>query len=78
MRVDDLQLDREQSAELCRRYGVARLEVCGSFARGDAEPGSVVAPKFVTVLSGHSGTFRGHGCHLLTGRGTEWLSVSNG
>ena len=40
MLVDDLQVDRERLAELCERYGVARLEVLGSFSRGDAEAGS--------------------------------------
>ena len=40
MVIADLHIDRERIAELCRRYGVARLEAFGSFARGDAEPDS--------------------------------------
>ena len=40
MLVDDLQVDSERLARVCERYGVARLEVFGSFSRGDAEPGS--------------------------------------
>lgn len=40
MLVDDLQVDRERLAEVCERYGVARLEVFGSFSRGDANAGS--------------------------------------
>jgi hypothetical protein len=40
MRSSDLHIDREHLADLCRRYGVVRLEVMGSFARGDAEAGS--------------------------------------
>lgn len=40
MLVKDLQVDRERLAEVCRRYGVVRLEVFGSFTRGDAEAGS--------------------------------------
>ena len=40
MLVDDLQIDRERLAMVCRRYGVARLEAFGSFSRGDAGAGS--------------------------------------
>ena len=36
MLLRDLQIDPDHLADLCRRYGVARLEVFGSFARGDA------------------------------------------
>jgi len=42
MTLSDLHIDRYRLAELCRRYGVARLEVMGSFARGDAGPESDV------------------------------------
>ena len=40
MLLEDLQIDRERLAEVCERYGVARLEAFGSFTRGDAEAGS--------------------------------------
>jgi uncharacterized protein len=40
MVLGGLHFDRELLAELCRRYRVARLEVFGSFARGDAGPDS--------------------------------------
>ena len=40
MLVQDLRVDRERLAEVCGRYGVERLEVFGSFTRGDAEAGS--------------------------------------
>lgn len=40
MVLQDLRVDRERIADVCRRYRVAKLEVFGSFARGDAEPGS--------------------------------------
>lgn len=40
MVIADLHIDRERVADLCRRYGVARLEVFGSFVRGDAKPNS--------------------------------------
>jgi predicted nucleotidyltransferase len=40
MTLSDLPVDRNRLAELCRRYRVARLEVMGSFARGDAGPES--------------------------------------
>jgi len=40
MTLAGLQLDRNRLGELCRRYRVARLEVFGSFARGDSHPES--------------------------------------
>jgi predicted nucleotidyltransferase len=40
MLLADLGIDHERLAACCRRYGVARLETFGSFARGDARPGS--------------------------------------
>jgi uncharacterized protein len=40
MALPNPQIDRNRLTELCRRYGVARLEVIGSFARGDAGPES--------------------------------------
>ena len=40
MLLEDLQVDRKRLAEICERYGVARLEVFGSFTRGDADAGS--------------------------------------
>jgi len=42
MVLAELQMDRERLANCCRRYGVARLEAFGSFATGDAGPGSDV------------------------------------
>ena len=40
MLPQDLRIDRERLADLCERYGVARLEVFGSFAEGRAAPDS--------------------------------------
>ncbi|TAK31282.1 MAG: nucleotidyltransferase [Chloroflexota bacterium] len=40
MAVADLHIDRYRLMDICRRYGVARLEVMGSFARGDETPES--------------------------------------
>ena len=37
-----LDVDLERIGEICRRYGVARLEVFGSVSRGDARPDSDV------------------------------------
>jgi hypothetical protein len=34
--VDELSVDVERLAEICQRFGVARLDVFGSFARGEA------------------------------------------
>lgn len=42
MTVTDLHVDRDRLSELCRRYRVARLEIFGSFARGEAGPESDV------------------------------------
>ncbi len=36
MTIMDLSVDRNRLEELCRRFRVARLEVFGSFARGEA------------------------------------------
>jgi len=40
--VAALDYDERKLAELCRRYGIARLEVFGSVARGTAGPDSDV------------------------------------
>lgn len=42
MSVTGLDVDMQRLDELCRRYGVARLEVFGSVARGDADEASDV------------------------------------
>ncbi len=42
MTVTGLDVDLERIGEICRRYGVARLDVFGSVARGDARPDSDV------------------------------------
>jgi uncharacterized protein len=36
--IADIALNREGLRELCRRFGVRRLEVFGSAARGDFDP----------------------------------------
>lgn len=38
--VPGLAVDMDRLAEICQRYGIARLEVFGSVARGDARPDS--------------------------------------
>lgn len=40
MRLADLKIDSQRLADLCHEFGVARLEVFGSFVRGDASPDS--------------------------------------
>lgn len=40
--MEDLRIDTSRLAELCRRYGIARLEVFGSVARGEQRPDSDV------------------------------------
>ncbi len=40
MRISDLNIDQESLASICRRYGVVRLEVFGSFVSGQATSGS--------------------------------------
>jgi predicted nucleotidyltransferase len=36
----DLDLDSDRLDAICRRYGIARLDVFGSVSRGEAGPGS--------------------------------------
>lgn len=40
MNLDNLHIDHEHLADICRRYLVAHLEAFGSFTRGDAGPDS--------------------------------------
>ena len=40
MRVKDINVDQDRLAAVCERYGVARMEVFGSLARGEAQAGS--------------------------------------
>lgn len=40
MTVPGVDVNLDQLAAICRRYGVARLEVFGSVTRGDDHPGS--------------------------------------
>lgn len=40
MQVADIEVDSERLADICERFGVSRLELFGSFARGDARPDS--------------------------------------
>jgi len=40
MRVKDLNVDQDRLTAVCERYGVARMEVFGSLARGEARAGS--------------------------------------
>lgn len=42
MALSDLHIDLNRLAALCPRYGIERLEIIGSFARGDSGPGSDV------------------------------------
>lgn len=42
MTLPGLSVDAERLADVCRRYGVARLEVFGSVSRGEAGPDSDV------------------------------------
>jgi len=38
--VPELDVDLAHIADICRRFGVARLDVFGSVSRGDHQPGS--------------------------------------
>lgn len=40
--MEDPRIDASRLAELCRRYGISRLEVFGSVARGEQRPDSDV------------------------------------
>jgi uncharacterized protein len=39
---EDLNLDAQVLADICRRYGISRLDIFGSVRRGDAGPTSDV------------------------------------
>jgi predicted nucleotidyltransferase len=54
--VERLGIDAERLAELCERWGVARLQLFGSFARGEARPDSDV-DLMVTFLPGRTPGF---------------------
>jgi predicted nucleotidyltransferase len=49
---DDLVVDRSRLADICVRYGVARLLVFGSVARGSAVPDSDIDVLY-ELLPGH-------------------------
>lgn len=49
MTLEELQALRGRVAELCRRYGIAELDVFGSVARGSAGPDSDVDLLYVRV-----------------------------
>ena len=82
MLVDDLQVDRDELAEVCERYGVERLEVFGSFTRGEAEaesdldvlvsfrPGARVGLEFVALQQELEELF-GRPVDLLTRKSVE-------
>lgn len=77
MRVEDLHVDPDRLAELCEEYAVARLEVFGSFVRGDAssdsdldilvtfEPGARVGLRIVALQQALEAMF-GRPVDLLT------------
>ncbi len=49
--LDLIKQHREQIAALCRQYGVKRLELFGSAARGDFDPAKSDLDFFVDFLS---------------------------
>lgn len=50
-----LEVDLERIAEICQRYGVARLEVFGSVARGRERPDSDIDVLYDLVPGGRLG-----------------------
>lgn len=80
MRLNELHIDSDRLAELCQEYGVARLEVFGSFVRGDAAPGSDV-DILVTFDPGAQGGLRIVALHQaleqLFGRQVDLLTRSS-
>ena len=77
MSIKSLPIDRARLAGICRRYHVSRLEIMGSFARGDEgpesdvdilvtfEPDSVVGLEFV-ALKNELESLTGRKVDLLT------------
>lgn len=82
MLLADLQIDRDRLADICKNYGVARLEVFGSFIQGDAEansdldllvtfnPGAKIGLEFVALQQEMEALF-GRSVDLLTRSAVE-------
>jgi hypothetical protein len=80
--IEDLNIDHDRLATVCKQYGVARLEVFGSFTRGDAsqgsdldilvtfDPGAKVGLGFVTLQQELEALF-GRSVDLLTRSSVE-------
>ncbi len=50
-----LEVDAESVARICERYGIARLDVFGSVARGDADAASDIDVLYVLAPGSHLG-----------------------
>ncbi len=55
MSLTEFDVDAESVARICERYGVARLDIFGSVARGDADAESDVDVLYVLEPGSHLG-----------------------
>lgn len=55
MSIEGLEIDLDRIAEICQRYGVARLDVFGSVGRGQGRPGSDIDVLYELVPGGRLG-----------------------
>lgn len=55
MSLSELDVDADSVARICEHYGISRLEVFGSVARGDADPDSDVDVLYVLEPGAHLG-----------------------
>lgn len=55
MSLSEVDVDAEALARICKHYGIARLDVFGSVARGDADPQSDIDVLYVLAPGTHLG-----------------------
>lgn len=55
MSLAGFDIDAESVARICERYGIARLDIFGSVARGDADPESDIDVLYLLVPGAHLG-----------------------
>ena len=55
--IDAIKQKQDALAEICRRFGVRRLDVFGSAAKGDFDPDRSDLDFLVTIQAGSSGEY---------------------
>lgn len=55
MEISDIRIDAGRLGEICRRYGIAELEIFGSMARGDGGENSDIDVLYTLLPGRHLG-----------------------